>query len=244
LPDLSILLYFAALIAAWQAWVVIGDVWSIVIPAPAIVLGDIAGHPGDYAPSLAATVAAAASGAILGFGLGIGVAILGWLSPVLGGLLTPVALVIRTVPLLALVPVFARLVGYGDGAVLAVAGFIGFFPAFVWCVTGLRATPPGADDLLTVLGASRLTRLRRLALPAALPNMLVALRLVARSSIEAAVVAEFLVGTRGLGFLLERSRGLFMPERAWGVALLITALAVGAYLAASRVERHSLERWT
>ena len=50
-----------------------------------------------------------------------------------------------------------------------------------------------------MLGAGTWVRLFRLALPAALPNWMVAVRITAGHAVLAAMVAEYLMGTAGLG---------------------------------------------
>ena len=89
---------------------------------------------------------------------------------------------------------------------------ITFFPSFVFTTAGLRDLPHGSQDLFSVLGASRRATLRRLALPAAVPNMAIALRLAAAHAILAAMIAEFLMGTTGLGYLFAVTKQEFLDR--------------------------------
>jgi ABC-type nitrate/sulfonate/bicarbonate transport system permease component len=233
-----------ALLAAWQAWVATADYNAIVMPRPSAVFGDLVGNPLLYAQPALATLAVATAGLIGGFLFSLALAILGWLSGVLRGLLMPLALMFSAVPVVAVIPILARLFGYDRSTVLAVVVIITFFPSFVFGSAGLRALPPLSDDLFRVLGAGRWTRLTRLALPAALPNLAIALRLAAAHSVLAALVAEFLMGTSGLGELLAQTRADFRMDRAIGASLVAIALSVSAYLAAAALERRVRERWT
>ena len=97
--------------------------------------------------------------------------------------------------------------------------------------------------MFAVLGAGRLTRLRRLALPSAMPNLLVAVRLSAANCVLAALIGEFLMGTKGLGYLFVRTRSELDMARSWGAALVATVLSVAAFIAADRFERWGRERW-
>lgn len=232
-----------ALLVVWQLWVSVNGFNSIVMPRPAEVLADLVGHPGAYLPPLASTLGLAALGLALGMALGTLFAVLTWSSALLSGMLTPAALVVRSVPVVAMIPVIARLLGYGESTVLAVAVVISFFPAFVLVASGLRAVPPGSADVFTVLGARRWSRLRRLALPSAVPNLLVALRISAANCVLAALVAEFLMGTDGLGYLFQQTRNDLNMERAWGAALVATVVSVSAFLAAEHLERRGNARW-
>ena len=102
--------------------------------------------------------------------------------------------------------------------------------------SGLRATPPGAEAVFDALGSSRAARLVRLALPSAVPNLLVALRIAAANSILAALVAEYLIGAFGLGRLFADAQSQFLTSRSWSASLVATVLSVAAYAAARRLE--------
>jgi NitT/TauT family transport system permease protein len=239
----SLVWTIVALLVVWQVWVSLGHVDALVAPGPLAVAGDLLRNPGVYASSVAVTSVIAFVGLTLGMTLGFVLAVLSSFSPLLAGLITPCAMVIRTVPVVVIIPVIARLLGYGENTLIGVAVLISFFPAFVLIGSGLRDLPAGSDDLFTALGAGRLTRLVRLALPAAVPNALVALRLSAANCILVAVLSQYLIGSDGLGFALANARAYHLPDRAWGIAVVTTALAVACFLNVSRLEQWGRERW-
>lgn len=231
------------LLAIWQIYVSTQNLNSIVVPTPAAVFGDVVTNPVAYLPHVWSTTWVALVGLVLGVSLGATVAVLSWLSPLLSGMVTPPAMVFRSVPVVAMIPVIARLLGYDIRTVLAITIIISFFPAFVFTISGLNDLPGGSDDVFNVLGASRLGYLRRLAMPAAVPNLLVAVRLSAANCVLAALVAEFLMGTEGLGYLFVRTRSELNMARSWGAALVATVLSVAAFILAARLEQWGRERW-
>jgi len=226
----------AGLILLWHLWVTVAQLNSVVMPSPWSVAMEIAYQPALFLGAAARTVAMALLGLCLGMVVGCALAMLTWLSPILSGLLTPIALVFTSVPVVGIVPILARLFGYGSGTVLAIVTIICFFPAFVFTSSGLRALPPGSDDLFTVLGAGRWTRLCRLALPAALPDMAIALRVGAAHSILAAMVAEFLMGVSGLGHLFEAARTTLDMAQAMGASAIAAVISIAAFVLATRAE--------
>jgi putative hydroxymethylpyrimidine transport system permease protein len=121
---------------------------------------------------------------------------------------------------------------------------VSFFPAFVFVGSRLKDAPRATTDLFAVLGASRATVLRRLLLPHAVPGLLVAFRLTAPMAVLAAMLAEYLMGGRGLGVLFARSVSFYQVERAWGTALLATVVSVACFVGARAVERRGLARAT
>lgn len=233
----------AGLFVLWQAYVSITDVNEIVMPPPLRVVGDIVTDLGAYAGDTAYTAAVAFGGLALGMLAGFLLALVVWSSSLLAGAVTPAALVLRSIPIVAVIPVLARLIGYDNRVVLAVTTLISFFPTFVLTGSGLRMVPAGSEDLFRLGGAGRAARLRHLLIPAAVPNLLVALRLSAATSVLAAMVAEFLIGTRGLGELFSQARIDMEMPRAWGAALIAAVLSVSAFLGAARLERWGAERF-
>lgn len=231
------------LLLAWQLWVSLAGLDVIVMPGPLVVLRDLAAAPEVYLAATAQTVLLAIIGLVLGMAFGTALAVLCWLSRLLAGLLTPLGIVFASVPVVALIPVLARIFGYDQRTVVVIVVIISFFPAFVFTGAGLRALPPGSDDLFRVLGAGTFRRLRLLAAPAAFPDWAVALRIAGANAVLAAMVAEFLMGTGGLGHLFHAARTDLAMERALGASAVATVVSVLGFLAASRVERAAREGW-
>lgn len=231
------------LLIAWQIWVVVSRFNPIVMPTPVAVLRDLITHPDIYLRNVGITLAVAVFGLVAGMLVGTGLAIAAWFSPIASGLLNPLTVLFSSVPVVALIPVIARILGYDTSTVLAIVVIITFFPSFVFASSGLRAPPPGSEDLFRVLGASRLSLLWRLALPAAMPNLAVAFKLAAAHAILAAMVAEFLMGTTGLGYLFAKTKQDFQTEQAFGVSIVATVISAAAYLGAGWVERRVRDKY-
>ncbi|MFK4809877.1 ABC transporter permease [Devosia sp. ZW T5_3] len=233
----------AGVLIAWQAWVTITGVNSIVIPHPISVVGDIVFNPGVYLANAGQTLFLAAAGLILGMALGTMVAIIAWSSRILSGILVPLGLIFSSVPVVALIPVLARLLGYDMKTVLGIVIIISFFPAFVFTAAGLNALPAGSSDLFKVLGANRWRRFVHLVLPSAVPNWMIALRLSAPPAVLSAMLAEFLMGKSGLGFLFRQSATEFATERAFGTSVIATVISVLCFTSAVAAEKFVNDKW-
>ena len=232
------------ILVAWQAWVIVNQFNPIVMPTPIGVFDALVTNPVLFLENTGITFAVALVGMTGGMIIGTSLAVATWLSPLLSGLVSPLAVLFSSVPVVALIPIIARLLGYNVSTEIAIVVIITFFPSFVFASSGLRALPPGSDDLFRVLGASRRTTLFRLALPAAMPNLAIALRLAAAHAILAAMIAEFLMGTSGLGYLFAKTNDEFQTEQAFGTSIVATAISVAAFLLASFVERRVRTRFS
>ena len=234
----------ALLLAAWQGWVSVNGLNSIVMPSPGAVAVAVVTDPAPLLAGGARTLALAVAGLAIGLAVGTGFAVLCWWSRLLDGMLTPLSVVFASVPVVALIPVIARLLGYGLRTEIAIVAIICFLPGFVFTGAGLRAPPPGSADLMRVLGAGRTTTLWRLALPGAVASWMVALRLAAPQSVLAAMVAEFLTGTEGLGSLFRTARDELDMERALALSAVATLASIVVFLTALAAERRARERMT
>ncbi len=233
-----------ALLVGWQLFSSLSGLNRIVVPGPGSVFGDVVANVAVYVPDLGWTLAMAAAGLVVGMALGTALAVAVWSSRVVSGMMTPIALIMRSVPVVAMIPVLARVFGYGWTTVLVITSAVSFFPAFVLVGARLRDAPPATSDLMAVLGASRVTLLRRLLLPHAVPGLLVAFRLTASTAVLGAMLAEYLMGGRGLGTLFAQSVSFYQVDRAWGTALVATVVSVACFVAARAVERWGVARFT
>lgn len=225
------------LLLLWQAWVSFAGYNSIVLVPPGAVASDLVHFPREYLLPAGHTLAFALAGLLLGMAAGIALALAGWLSELLGGMATPFALLLTSTPVVCLIPVIARLFGYGSRTELIAIGLMTLFPAFVYCSAGLRQVPAMSRDVLQVLHASRWQSLPLLALPAALPALAAALRLGATLGVLVALVAEYLMQTGGLGTLFAVTLQQFHLARALGASVLAMVLSVSLFEATHAIER-------
>jgi NitT/TauT family transport system permease protein len=234
----------AAVVAIWWIAVEATGTSIIVAPTPADVWHDFFQEPGTYLSAARSTLQTAMIGLAAGVVCGTLLAIAKWWSPVLGGLTELPTLFFRSLPFVALIPVASRVLGYGFRTTLVITTIIAFFPSFALVDSGMRSVPPGSDDLFSVLGSRRIERLRRLVLPAAMPQAATAIRLSATMTILGAMSSEYLTGSGGLGALYAASRISYLhPARGWTIAVVTAVMSFIAFGLASSLERRARARY-
>ncbi|MBL6608649.1 MAG: ABC transporter permease subunit [Rhodobacteraceae bacterium] len=154
----------------------------------------------------------------------------------------PIALVTQTMPLVALTPLLVLILGRGTSLTLWVTISVTFFPAFVTLAQGLSLVPRSAEDLPRAYGASRWTEMRMVTIPASLPYLFAATRLTVPRALLGVMIAEWLATGKGLGNLLNQSRGFLDYGMIWTVAAVSVLLSVLFYQAVVIVERRVLRR--
>ena len=242
---IGVAVWATLIIGGWWLAIEITNPDVIVASSPADVFRELAENPGDYVQATLETLRTAGIGLVLGVILGSILAIVGWWSVVLGGLVELPALFLRSVPIIAVIPVTASVVGYGPRTTLLIAGIISFFPTYALVDSGLRNIPPGSDDVFRVVGSSRWTRLLYLAVPSAVPNATTALRLSVTIAILGGMATEYITGVGGLGELFANSRLTYShPARGWTVAVITAGMSFVAFALVSSLHRRARERFS
>jgi ABC-type nitrate/sulfonate/bicarbonate transport system permease component len=214
------------LLLLWQVWVSAAGYNSIVLVPPGAVASDLLHFPAAYLLPTLHTLGFAVGGLGLGLLAGVLLAVAAWRSELLAGITTPFALLLSSTPVVCLIPIIARLLGYGSRTELMAIAVMTLFPSFVYCSAGLRQLPPMSRDVMSVLSASRWQDLCLLAFPSALPALATALRVGATYSVLIALLAEYLMQTGGLGTLFAVTMQQFHLARALGASALAMALSV------------------
>lgn len=226
------------LLLLWQIGVMTSNYNSIVVVSPVSVAQDVLLHAPAYLLPALWTLSFALGGLALGMIAGISLAVLCWWSRVLTGLFQPLTLLITATPIVCLIPLLARLFGYEARTELLTVGIMSFFPSFVYAGSGMRRLPRRSAELFHTLHASRRKRLTLLALPAAVPELAIALRVGTAYSILVTVVAEFLMQTGGLGNLFAITMAQLNLHRALGASIIAMLLSTALYEAATTLEKH------
>jgi len=224
------------LLIMWQLWVVTATPNSLIVVPPLAVLRDIAAEPSVYANAALWTLCIALAGLAGGMMLGLLLAILAWTSNLISGFLGPAAILISSTPVVCLIPLLARIFGYRAPTEFVTVLIMMFFPSFVFAAAGMRNLPPMSANLLDTWNASRLRRLKLLALPSAIPSLATAFRAGAAASILVAVVAEYLMQTGGLGALIAVTMQQFDIPRAFGASIVAMLISTLLYTIAGSVE--------
>jgi ABC-type nitrate/sulfonate/bicarbonate transport system permease component len=156
----------------------------------------------------------------------------------------PVAIVLRSVPLVAMTPIITLIFGRGLMSVTIIAGIVTFFPVLVNVSLALRSAPKAALDLCQAYGADSVTTLRKVQVPTALPALFASLRIAAPLAIVGALLAEWLSTGKGLGYLMLQSGSLSNYNMLWSATALITIYSIVVYSIIAAIERVMLARYS
>jgi ABC-type nitrate/sulfonate/bicarbonate transport system permease component len=162
------------------------------------------------------------------------------LAPSLANTAMPLAIALRSVPIITTAPLVVLLLGRGAVGTITLIAIMVFFPTLIACLHGLRQAPGRATDVLRSYAASPAAILRHVRLPAMLPAFFAAARINVPASILAVTVVEWLATGNGLGSLMALSASLSDYDMLWSAVVLSTLLAVLGYGLIGLIERQVL----
>jgi NitT/TauT family transport system permease protein len=157
----------------------------------------------------------------------------------------PYMVALQAIPLLAIVPLISFWFGFGQTSRVVVCVLISLFPMLVNTLFGLHSASRGAHDLFTLHRANRLTRLRKLMLPAALPAIFAGLRISAGLSVIGAIVGDFFFGRGdvGIGQRLREYANELEGERLLAAVIMSSCLGIVVFLFFTWLSKVSIGHW-
>lgn len=171
------------------------------------------------------------------------IAVLFVLLPAVEFAIMPLAMMMRSVPLVALAPIIILIFGRGLLTIAVLGGLVVFFPALVNLTMGLRSTPAQMTDLVSVYGGGAGTTLRKVRVPAALPALFSSVRIAIPAAIGGALLAEWLATGDGLGYGIVSAIGRSDNTFVWACVVATALSSLVLYGAASLVEQGVRRRW-
>ncbi|WP_341995198.1 ABC transporter permease subunit [Microbacterium sp. LWH7-1.2] len=233
---LNALLTFVIVLALW--WAVVNltgispyvakgpaDVWEFFFTSP-----EAAENRAEMMQLLAQTLSDAALGFIVGMLVAIVLALAFSLSRSVGMGVMPLALLLRSVPLVAIAPVIILITGRGTPASVAVIGsIVVLFPALASIMFGLSRASKESLDLVHVYGGGRATQLRKVNVPGALPSLFAAARVSVPGAVTGALLAEWLSTGQGIGGMIQKFSASARFDELWASVALITIVTLLLY---------------
>lgn len=213
------------LLAALEAGSRIGLIPERTLAAPSQVLATLWAMTlsGDLMANLQVSFLRILAGLAIGVTTGIVLALVAGLSRQGEVAVDPLMQIKRTIPTLALTPLFIVWFGIGETPKIALIAFASIFPVYLNLYGGIRGIDVRLLEGARSLGLSRAAQIWHVILPGALPSLLVGLRYSLSVSVLVLVVAEQINATAGLGYLINNARD-FMRTDIILVCLMVYAV--------------------
>jgi len=217
-----------ALIALWQLASDQQWISKRIYPPPSRVMSAMGDLWSDgrlqhaTADSLKVILAGFVIGALAGFAVGV----LTGASALAKAALEPLLMALYVVPKLAMLPVFLTIFGFGAAPKVALVVVTVFFFVWIDVMEAMWRIPDGYFEAARSLQMSRWGTFRHVRLPGVLPSLLVSLRISIGVAVLVTIAAEFIVGGKGLGYLIFSSNQYFLLDRVYAGIATVAVLGV------------------
>lgn len=200
LPVIIIIIWQLIGSLEWVTKTVLPTPWEIILAAKNLAVS------GVLFTNMKVSIIRAACGFVIGGGLGLALGTLVGLSAKSESLLDPTLQMVRTIPHLAITPLFILWFGLGEESKILLIGLGAFFPLYVNTFLGIRKVDAKLFEVARILEFSKWKQIKLLIVPSALPNILLGIRLSLGAAWLSLVVAELMGSTSGLGYMMMDAR--------------------------------------
>lgn len=205
-----------------------------LLPSPEAVLskGLFSEDLREMLQALASTTEVALVGLALAMVIGIATGILMSQARWVEYSIYPYAIVLQTIPILAVVPLLGYWFGFDFQSRVIVCVLVSLFPLITNTLHGLKSVDPAHHDLFTLMGATRIQRVLHLQFPAALPAIVTGCKISAGLAVIGSIVADFFFrqGDPGIGRLIDIYRQRLATEQLMTALLLSSLLGLLLFL--------------
>lgn len=231
----------------WLASVTVYAGKGYLLPAPQAVGLAVQENAAALALATLVTFKEAALGYLLAIVLGVTLAAVLSQSRLLERSIYPYAVLLQTVPVVAIAPLIVLWFGYNELSVVVISFIMALFPIVNNTLLGLRSTSRTLVELFALHNGSRVTAFWKLRLPSALPSIFAGLRVSAGLSVIGAIVGEFIIGSGnaqgGLGVQIVFAQGRMYTALLFAEVIAATLLGFLFFLVVSFVGRRLLRHW-
>lgn len=192
------------LVVLWQLASSLQLIAPETLPPPSVIFAALKEliADGELQSAIGVSLVRAATGLAIGGGIGLIAGLLAGLWRIGEEVIDAPLQMLRTIPFIALIPLFITWFGIGEGAKVAVILAATIFPMYLNTYAGVRGVDPKLLEAASVFGLSGRQVAWRIILPTALPAILVGVRYASAVALLALVVAEQINAQNGIGYIL------------------------------------------
>jgi NitT/TauT family transport system permease protein len=227
----------AVALAAWEFCARYFAIKSFILPPPSLIAVTAVKIFPELLQNMWVTLGVLLAGYALGVVLGIGLAIVMIVAPPIRRAIFPLIVVSQTIPKIAIAPLLIIWFGVGPEPKIFIIALLAFFPVLINTVAGLEGTDRGHLELMRSVDANLWNIYRHVRLPSAVPQIFAGLKLALTVSVIGAVVGEWIVGNRGLGYLLLAYNSALLTANVFATLLLIILVSALLFYVIARLEK-------
>ncbi|MFW6003642.1 MAG: ABC transporter permease [Halanaeroarchaeum sp.] len=148
----------------------------------------------------------------------------------------PYVVIVRSIPVVTLLPLFIIWFGFGFNSIVIISYVISLFPMVVNSLSGFKSTDPEMIDMLRSFSANKRQLYWNVYRYSSLPSVFAALKICIILAFTGAIVGEFLIGNRGIGYLILSYNSTLETARMFAAILTVSVTELLIFGLVSRLE--------
>lgn len=241
------LVAFIVFIGGWELIAYMADAPVYLVPKPSDILQAAIENRSALWVSVSTTTLEAVLGFFLSIILGVSGAILLAMSKWIEKGVYPYAIILQTIPIVAVAPLIVIWFDAGMNSIVIIAFLIGFFPMLSNTLIGLNSTDQNMSNLFYLYNASPFQTMWKLRIPAALPYIVAGLKISCTLSVVGAIVGEYIAGIGGgeggLGYAITYAAARLKTAYLFACGLSASALGIIFFLLVNGFAKWMLSSW-
>ena len=226
---LKFIMYSSVLVVIWWAIKLFSGTPDFILPSPDVVIRSMIDNYYLLFSNALITLYEIIVGFILGTLLGLTTGIQLVISKNSRKLLLPFILLSQAIPIFALAPILTLWLGYGIWSKVIMTMLIIYFPITISFYEGLKRIDPMIVNLISTMGAGKLSSLFKVRIPFALPQLASGLKLAAAFAPIGAVIGEWVGASKGLGYLMLYASGRVQIDLMFSAIIILGFFTISLY---------------
>lgn len=233
------LIIFITFFCGWELASRLKWVDPLIFSSPSKVWGMLVDkiQDGSMFMNVGVTLGETIFGFLLGTILGTLLAALLWWSPMLSKILDPYLVILNAMPKIALGPILIVALGPNFTSIMAMGAMISIIITTMVVYTAFREVDPNYIKVLFTFGATRSQSFKEVILPASFPTIISTLKVNVGLAWVGVIVGEFLVSSRGLGYMIIYGFQVFNFTLVFLSLIIIAILATVMYQLVELLEK-------
>ena len=230
-------------VSAWEYGVPEMGIQPFILPTPsAIIVAFVENHETILAElQVTLRVFAIAFGLTLVTGYLMALLMFEW--KVLEATFFPYIIVIRSIPIVTLLPIFITWFGFGGQTVIVVSYLISFFPMVVNTLSGFQETDGQLVEMLESFSASRWEVYRDVYFYSSLPTVFAGIKISVILAFTGTIVGELVLANQGIGALIIEYNSTFATPEMFAAVFTVSLSSLCCFGAVVGLERLFVD-WT
>jgi NitT/TauT family transport system permease protein len=223
-------LFFVGLIVLWQIAVPLLEIPKYLLPTPWAIVQEFGKRGGliltHALPTFYETILGFLAGVAVGVVSGIGIVY----SRFLWLTIYPSLVVVGSIPRIAITPLILIWIGIDNlWSKVVIAFLVSFFPLVVNSVVGFSQVQNEMLELAKTMGMSGWNEFKKIRLPNSLPYLFAGCKTSIALAVIGAVVAEFVAGQRGLGYLIIIGNNELNAGLIFASIIVLSVISLGLF---------------